>query len=476
VIDSKLPFLIVEDGVAYCDIVDHLLVSSFQQLAVAGAAAHPAATAGAAAVAAAAAPAALQLRSFSTDIIRSPALLRALPAAALTRLDLQHSGCWRSDLDLNSSSITAALAQLGGLRSLSLVGSVGPACVAAVGQLAQLTHLNIDHVGHHTAGSCNLQLLPLQLQELSLIVKIEGSTPEVALAHITALRHLNLRLDCSAAAGSSLPNSLTALTLAVDRKSDTADSLQRLGVLDLQQLRKLHVNSPLRQPELLTALSALTMLQLSYEDRLTAAHAAPSWQRLSALHTLNLGGAGSILKPADSLALLQGLAAATSLKVLSITGDEYTSVQLCAPVAQLTQLQAVSLACTCTTQADVLELTALTNLTKLCMYAVAAVGDSEASALALRLKGLQELSISHCGLLSAVALPAIATLTRLTTLKLTSSHSQGQYSSLPLEQEDLRLLTSLTCLKTLDFDGFFYPADVWELWDRTKGEWLHQQP
>ena len=44
----------------------------------------------------------MQLRSFGTECIRTPAQLRALPAAALTRLGLHHCSAWRSGLDLNS--------------------------------------------------------------------------------------------------------------------------------------------------------------------------------------------------------------------------------------------------------------------------------------------------------------------------------------------------------------------------------------
>jgi hypothetical protein len=480
-IDFSPPYN-VEEPNEYCDIVGQLLVSSLQESAGAVAAANPVAAAGAATpAAAAAAPAVMKLRNFSTDLVRSPALLRALPAATLTRLDLQHGSSWRSGLNLNSSSIAAGLAQLGGLRSLSLAGSVGPACIAAVGQLAQLTHFYMDYAAHLTAGSCNLQLLPPQLQDLTVAVDLEddseGSTAEVSLKHITALIDLDLCFSCSVTAGSSLPTNLTALKLEVEYQTDADDSLQHLGVLDLQQLQKLQITSSLRQPELLTALSALTMLQLSYEDRSAAVHAAPSWQRLSALHTLDLYSASGTLGPADSLALVQGLAAATSSKALHIPHIVHESVQLCARLATLTQLQALTLTRTRTTRADILQLTPLTNLTELHVSAVAAVDDTAASALALGLKGLQHLGIEYCGLRSAAAIPSIATLTRLTKLIFTISNAaQEQHRDLPLGREELQLLRSLRRLKTLNNDGLFTDEAVCELWDKERGEWRHQQP
>jgi hypothetical protein len=97
--------------------------------------------------------------------------------------------------------------------------------------------------------------------------------------------------------------------------------------------------------------------------------------------------ASGTLGPADSLALVQGLAAATSLKWLSIPRIVHESVQLCAHLAKLTQLQALTLTRTRATRADILQLTSLTNLTELHVSAVAAVDDTAASALALGLRG-----------------------------------------------------------------------------------------
>uniref|UniRef100_A0A383VTL5 F-box domain-containing protein n=1 Tax=Tetradesmus obliquus TaxID=3088 RepID=A0A383VTL5_TETOB len=305
-----------------------------------------------------------QLRSFSTRIVRSPALLCALPAAALTRLELQHSSAWRSSLDLNSSSIAAALTQLSNLRSLQLAGSVGDACMAAVGQLAKLTGLSVDsdRTSCQAAGSCHQQMLPPQLQQMTLKVS-NGGAARITLQHVTALRDLNLLLvDCRAAAGSSLPASLTALTLGVyttppgealvatvlsalttatipaPGAAAAAASMQHLNMTALQQLQRLTASNCLQQPQLLVSLSAvtaLTYISLQY-DATFAVQAAPAWQHLSALHSLYLQVGDDLeesggLDPTQSLLLLQGLAAATSLTCLVIEGRiVHDSMQLCA--------------------------------------------------------------------------------------------------------------------------------------------------
>jgi hypothetical protein len=149
---------------------------------------------------------ALQLRSCSISCVCSSALPLALPAS-VTHLDLSHSTrAWRSGLCLDSSSITAAVAQLSQLRSLNLTGGVGNACLAAVGQLGHLTRLDISNVHVRgdgaDAGRCDLQLLPQQLQSLVLTVTSKGGPATVALGHVTALKELCVTLQCSAAPGS----------------------------------------------------------------------------------------------------------------------------------------------------------------------------------------------------------------------------------------------------------------------------------
>jgi hypothetical protein len=353
---------------AYCDVAAQLLVHSLQEAA-----------AGPSTAAAAEARAVLKLRSFSTESVRSPALLHALPAAALTQLSLQYNFAWRKDLNLNSSSITNALAQLYSLRSLTLKGEVGSACLAGVAKLAHLTYLDIDEAADHHPLGCNLQLLPLGLQELRAKVgRSDNFEPEaaavVALGHLTALRTLELETACEIAAGSSLPPSLTALTVRACVLSGSPDNVQQLGIEKLLQLQRLEAGtSSLQQPQLLAALSNLSQLghiSLTYDVLKAAAHVAPTWRHLSTLRALYLqeGEESATVGPTESLTLVQGLAAATSLTHLHIEGPiVHGSVQLCAHLTGLTQLQNLDI---CggehpSSRAEVLHLTTLTNLTRL---------------------------------------------------------------------------------------------------------------
>jgi hypothetical protein len=106
------------------------------------------------------------------------------------------------------------------------------------------------------------------------------------------------------------------------------------------------------------------------------------------------------------------------------------------------------------------------------VHGVKAVDDTAACALALRLKGLQDLCIKFCGLRSAAALPVIANLTGLTALELTSQALATD--ELPLGQEELQLLRPLTQLKSLCAAGFIKDAAVAELWDKGRRQWRQQ--
>jgi hypothetical protein len=479
---------------AFCNVAEQLLVLSLQE-AAGRASTSPSAAAAAAAAAAAPAPhSVLQLRRFSTNFIRSAALLHALPAAALTQLRLQHSSAWRSDLNVNSSSIAQALAQLSSLRSLTLKGHlVGNACLAEVGKLAQLTYLDIgDAVDPHDLLGCDLQLLPVGLQEVHVKVFncVNGRIPvgddaaAVALGHLTALRTLELETACGTAAGSSLPPSLTALTLRACMVAGSADSLWQLGIHNLPQLQRLQADrSSLQHSELLAALSnlaQLTHISLTFDDMEAAARAAPAWSRLTALQSLYLQDEEeeATLDQTESLALAQGLAAATSIRNLEIQGPiVHDTVQLCAHVTGLTQLQQLEIrgAEHSTSRAEALRLTALTNLTKLCIVYALGVDDTAASALAVRLTKLQDLQLWCCNLWSAAVLPVIASLTGLTNLLLTVDRDMQDQNDIPLGRDDLLLLAPLTQLKRFMGRTFFANEAIQEMWDARLGQWRQQQ-
>uniref|UniRef100_A0A383WJG3 Uncharacterized protein n=1 Tax=Tetradesmus obliquus TaxID=3088 RepID=A0A383WJG3_TETOB len=171
-----------EEQGAYLDAAEQVLVLSLRTAQRLGGTTHSAAAA-----------AGVQLRSFSTYTVRSPAQLRALPAAALTQLELHHGAAWSSSLHLNSSSITAALAQLSGRRSHELSGAVGNDCIAAVGQLALLTNLRVNCIRCPAGSSCDLQQLPQQLQQLHLSIRDEGGAVRVVLGQLTALQPVGYR-------------------------------------------------------------------------------------------------------------------------------------------------------------------------------------------------------------------------------------------------------------------------------------------
>uniref|UniRef100_A0A383WIG2 Receptor-type protein kinase n=1 Tax=Tetradesmus obliquus TaxID=3088 RepID=A0A383WIG2_TETOB len=202
--------------------------------------------------------------------------------------------------------------------------------------------------------------------------------------------------------------------------------MQHRNLSALQQLQRLHASS-LQQPQLLeflSTLTALTHLDLTY-DAMTAVPAAAVWQRIPALQALCLEEHVAALEPAQSVLLLQGLAAATSLTSLALEGHiVHDSIQLCAYLTGLTRLQNLEMdGAHLARRADVLHLTALTSLTGLELWDAAGVDDTAACALALRLKRLQKLNLFDCGLRSAAALPSIATLTGLTGLWLSVSSS-----------------------------------------------------
>jgi hypothetical protein len=251
---------------------EQLLAAALQ-----AAAAKPAASAASpAAAATAAAVPQLQLHSFTGDSLNSAALLHALPAAALTRLEL--TGISRG-LDMNSRSAAAALARLSNLRMLKLFGGLchpfSDTCLAAVGQLKQLTELHL----HEAADTCNFQLLPQQLQQLYLTLERdyagEGSgsvsSAQLALGHLSVLQRLDVFV-INTTATSPLPTSLTSLTFNNIFWDGPACSLQRFSLPALQQLQRLditHTAGHLLEPEdaaalvaISTALSSLTHIAL----------------------------------------------------------------------------------------------------------------------------------------------------------------------------------------------------------------------
>jgi hypothetical protein len=371
----------------------------------------------------------LRLRSITINFVCSPALLQALPAAALTKLVLSYSrNDWPAHLNLNSSNITQGLQRLTGLQELHLQCSeqcgnwVQNACLAAVGQLTQLTKLQMCCVA---AGS-NLSLLLLQLCDLQLRVccssstDSSGSSTAVALGHLSVLRQLELYLYGDPGLGSSLPTGLTGLT-----------SWRHLSALK--------------------ALYLYSMCMVGSDEQVSNAQ---------------------LLGQADSLALLECLAAAASLTHLQLMGlIEEPQQAWCGYLTSLQQLRCLTLYDQLPLdREDLLQLTALTNLRGLKVVEVAALDDAAAVALAMQLTNLRQLCLEQVRLTSAAALPALAALTGLTRLFLSTSCEMVQ-----LDCADLKLLTALTRLRVFDTENLFDEEAVPVLWDSARRRWRRQQ-
>jgi hypothetical protein len=437
----------------------------------------------------------LRLRSITINFLCSPALLQALPAAALTKLVLSYSrNDWPAHLPLNSSNITQGLQRLIGLQELHLTCSeqqgswVQNACLAAVGQLTQLTKLQMCCVA---AGS-NLSLLPRQLCDLQLRVCCSSSTDHsssstaVALGHLSALRQLEMYLYGDPGLGSILPTGLTGLTVLGVDDSDNYSSMQHISLVQLQQLQQLWLrNAAVDVPQLqaLSRVSALTSISFEHHNMLHASRQAPAWRHLSALkalylHSMCMVGSdeqvsnAQLLGQADSLALLECLAAATSLTHLQLMGQiEGPQQAWCGYLTSLQQLRCLTLYDQLPLdREDLLQLTALTNLLGLKVVEVAALDDAAAVALAMRLTNLRQLCIEQVRLTSAAALPALAALTGLTRLFLSTSCETVQ-----LDCADLKLLTALTRLRVFDTEDLFDEEAVPVLWDSARRRWRGQQ-
>jgi hypothetical protein len=315
-------------------------------------------------------------------------------------------------------------------------------------------------------------LLPQQLQSLQLWVRSDlwpsDGLVTVALGYVTALKELKLTLQCSAAPGSSLPSSLTALTVCI-QEDDAADSTQFLGLTALQKLQRLEAGRGLEQPQLMkqpSTLAALTDVQLCCEGPTSAQRVAPGWQHLSGLRSLRLENQSveaAELDPTQGARLLQGLAAATSLIHLDIEGPiVHESLHVCEHLTGLSQLQTLRMDRGVSSQSDALKLAALTSLTHLNVFGAAGVDDVAASALALRLTRLQSLQLGCCSLRSAAPLASIASLTGWTSLSLSSwdQDTEGYFSFLH-GPEDVLVLAPLTRLKHCYVDWFNgIPADL----------------
>jgi hypothetical protein len=348
----------------------------------------------------------------------------------------------------------ASMARLTSLQQLQLTSYLAVAwgmgddtfsCITALGQLSQLTELNLG--GYWTEGRAEAsrrsvqQLLaqPLALRVLQLGVITD--LPVLNMGQLTQLTKLIVRSQL--AEGLVLPQQLQHLQLF-----RRISSSQLAALLPLQQLQRVDLHIGFSEGEELRRLAAKTALQhlkLRYDDAAAAAGTAGVWAQLPQLQVLEANwDTHTAPTRQQSSAILSGLSAATSLTSLlfqavytleAVEPDEdvddddaevlgVEAVAACASLAALTGLQDLHIPeGSVLPTDDALALTALTNLTRLVLHDDAdGVTDMTASALACSLKQLRVLDLSskHPGnsrrLGSMVCLAAIGHLSQLTSL------------------------------------------------------------
>jgi hypothetical protein len=266
----------------------------------------------------------------------TPALLGALPAHSLTRLEFslpsERSG-------VSGQAVAAALAQLSNLRQLRLsnysaAGKFG-ACLAGIPQLGRLTSFCLDPTSEETAadhdelGSQLQQLVdrapPLQQLQLGIDSTPLGKNwydnldtrylPVLDLSGLAQLEEFGTSRRLPE--GFVLPAQLQRLQLGLCEEASHLAS-----VVVLQQLEQLSMPIESRDPGVLLSLSQLKSLQhllLEYYDAAAAVVDAPAWRQLPLreLYQEYADNSSHITGPMME-ALVEGIAAATTLTRLQM--------------------------------------------------------------------------------------------------------------------------------------------------------------
>uniref|UniRef100_A0A383WEG1 RNI-like protein n=1 Tax=Tetradesmus obliquus TaxID=3088 RepID=A0A383WEG1_TETOB len=427
------------------------------------------------------------LRSFSSSVMHGAELLRALPAATLTSLTGMLLEAPAGEEDRGSPP--AALASLTNLRRMHLKQRVSGAWLAAAQALSQLTFLEIGAVDCYLE---ELKHLPAGLERLALPnVYIytqadqddEGAADagsndaggraqhsrQIDLSHLTRLTQLELGLhgvDDELLVSGQLPPQLLQLTTGAE--SDDGDSCAVLpllgGAAALKQLQRLTLSGCCESESDLLALNSLTALshmELAFGDvALSKVQSSSAWAALPQLRALVIVSApsGDVVDVGPSLrTVMASIAAATSLRQLHLDLRDGVTAYSMRPklfgyltgLRQLQELEvdAVHVGYTVTDADDIMQLTALTGLTRLDVEHWA-VGDVAAVALACSLPELRVLKLYDCHLDSRAALPAIGKLAHLQHLDLRTNRF-GCDGCLQL----LTQLRALTCLELVNMDG-----------------------
>lgn len=275
-------------------------VSQLQSLTVQAAPKHPQPTAHAAAftrgaaarvagalAAAATDPTRLQLQQYSSNIIISSGILSALPAASLTKLSFQLGFETAAD----RSALSPPLGQLTNLVELHIAATgydvfITHNVMLGIRQLHQLTRLELRQLQLDT----DLQLLPTQLQQLTLVL---GNSHDFALnwssevmpdlGHLAKLQQLDLTAWAKPADGSFLPTQLRQLQLSTCGNDSDIGAFDLTSLQDLRQLTILQSIDGRHRLGTLSSLSALEQVALGYAEMADAAYASRGWKAVPQL-------------------------------------------------------------------------------------------------------------------------------------------------------------------------------------------------
>jgi hypothetical protein len=365
----------------------------------------------------------LNLASFSSDYA-SLEMLRCLPTHSLTHLRVEFNYA----LPEQYAEVPDVLARFSNLQQLQLDGQGGKmpgSCLAGIAQLSKLTQLQIE-IGSLRSSLWDPLILQQPLQQLLSqplplrMLQLDMQDMLYEPLDLTALTQLEELITDGLHPQSKLPGQLRSVKLTGVRDK----GLEPLR--ELQQLQRLDVcisvdsEATTTVAQLAQRLTGLEHLALRYTYAWDAVTASDTWCKLPQLRELSFDfEAGVRVRCWQIDGILLGVAAATSLTKLELEAfcavevngeetedDESPAEWECAPVAvcrqlsKLTGLQDLGFTrYTMLEPGDALQLTALTNLTRLVLSNMHdGVGDAAAAAIASNLTQLRHLDLSWCEL------------------------------------------------------------------------------
>lgn len=281
-----------------------------------------------------------------------PALLQQLPNTALTSLHFRYVGGY-----INDSSLGTALAQLQGLRSLTVgrrfdtgASSTIDPVLKHVSGLARLTALVVD-TGSWVGDTAHLRYLPQQLQELDVSVRaVHYDDPRVIiencnlllLDHVTGLTRL--ATDAWLSTGDLLPASLLQLTAP-----DVVDVEPLQGLLQLRELKLLESSAVtyeiLEYLSLMTQLSAVTLMyemaaNFSEIADVQTPQSANAWTHLPVVSLAMFGEARNSHLTDQTL---QQISSLSGLKHLTLQQSLVNVLKLCEHLVHLSELESLQI-------------------------------------------------------------------------------------------------------------------------------------